>query len=184
MNTDEENYRLFLSGYNEGFENIVIKYKDSLIYFLYTYVKDINEAEDLAQDTFVDIYVYKDRYNFKWGLKTYIYTIGRNKAIDFIRKNKWYTLADEISEKIYSEDTNLLESRIIKEENKRELNKALKKLKPDYQTIIRLIDFEELSYKDASVILHKTVPQIKVLIHRARKSLRKILEREGYVHEK
>ena len=74
---DNLNYKKFLDGNLEGFENLVIKYKDNLIFFILKYIKDINLAEDIVQDAFVDIYIYKERYNFKSSFKTYLFTIGR-----------------------------------------------------------------------------------------------------------
>ena len=51
--TDKKLYQEFLKGNNSSFEKIVIKHKDKLIYFISTYVKNIDIAEDIAQDVFV-----------------------------------------------------------------------------------------------------------------------------------
>lgn len=182
MDADEKNYRAFLDGDLTGFENLVLKYKDHLIYFLYRYVKDINEAEDLAQDAFVEVYIHKERYHFQSGFKTYLYTIGRNKTIDFIRRQNRHILVEALPEAYKEEEE--LEEKVIREEEKRIVNQALKQLKQEYQAAILLVDFEELSYKEAARILQKTIPQMKVLIHRARKALKKILEKEGCFYEK
>ena len=58
-----------------------------------------------------------------------------------------------------------------------------KKLKPEYQSAIYLADLEDLSYKEISKILDKSMPQVKVLIHRARKALQKITRREEILYE-
>ncbi len=71
---DKEDYRKFLEGDILGFENLVYKHKDHLIYYLHHIVKDILLAEDFAQDAFVEIYVHKERYHFKTAFKTYLYT--------------------------------------------------------------------------------------------------------------
>lgn len=183
MNNDEANYRAFLEGDIAGFENLVLTYKDSLIYFIQRYVKDFDTAEDLAQDAFVDVYLYKERYTFRVSFKTYLYTIGRNKAVDYIRKNRRLVLmGDEESDEIEAEGQSM-EDRIVTQETNQTVRRALRKLKPDYQAAIELIDLEEMSYADAAGILRKTLPQMKILIFRARKSLKKQLESEGYVHE-
>ncbi|WP_455718490.1 RNA polymerase sigma factor, partial [Anaerosporobacter sp.] len=181
---DKERYKRFIDGDIGGFEELVLEYKDLLIYFLNRYVKDLNIAEDITQDAFVDVYVYKERYNGKASFKTYLFTIGRNKAVDYIRKNKHMQSAVNIEEQteLSSEENKLIEH-VIHNENKELIAHALEKLKEEYARVIILIDFEEFSYKEAAKVLDKTVAQVKVLVHRARKSLRKVLEEEGFTYE-
>lgn len=181
---DKKRYRRFIDGDISGFEELVLEYKDLLIYFLSRYIKDLNIAEDIAQDAFVDVYVYKDRYNGKTSFKTYLFTIGRNKAVDYIRKNKHMQTAVNIEEQaeLSSEEDKLIDH-VIRNENKELIAHALEKIKEEYARAIILIDFEEFSYKEAAKVLDKTVAQVKVLVHRARKSLRKVLEEEGFTYE-
>ena len=70
MNTDWECYEAFLAGNIEGFEQLVLRYKNPLIYFLCRYVEDVMTAEDLAQDAFVEVYVHKDRFDKEKNFKT------------------------------------------------------------------------------------------------------------------
>lgn len=170
---DEEYYQEFLEGNQDGFEQLVLKYKNHLIYFIRRYVNDIYEAEDLAQDAFVDVYVYKERFHFKSSFKTYLFTIGRNKAIDYIRKQNRIILTDSIHDLADSlvMDNEIILSLIQKEEEE-ELYKAIYGLKPEYQVVLDLIDLEGLSYKEAAEVTCKSVAQIRILIHRARKALK------------
>lgn len=181
---DKERYERFINGDVKGFEELVLEYKNVLIYFLNRYVQDLNIAEDIAQDAFVDVYVYKERYNGKTSFKTYLFTIGRNKAIDYIRKNKHmqYTVDIEEQTEISSEENELIDY-VIQNENKGLIAHALESMKEEYARVLILIDFEDFSYKEAANILGKTTSQVKVLVHRARKSLRKILEEEGFTYE-
>lgn len=181
---DKERYERFINGDVKGFEELVLEYKNVLIYFLNRYVQDLNIAEDIAQDAFVDVYVYKERYNGKTSFKTYLFTIGRNKAIDYIRKNKHmqYTVDIEEQTEISSEENELIDY-VIQNENKGLIAHALGSMKEEYARVLILIDFEDFSYKEAANILGKTTSQVKVLVHRARKSLRKILEEEGFTYE-
>ena len=78
----------------------------------------------------------------------------------------------------------MLLDNLIKEEQKKHLHESMKKLKMDYQVAISLIDIEGMSYAEAAKILKKTDGQMKILIHRARKALAKILEKEGCLDEK
>ncbi|HIU68184.1 MAG TPA: RNA polymerase sigma factor [Candidatus Caccomorpha excrementavium] len=180
-NTEEQKYRSFLEGDMESFEWLVIEYKDSLIYFISRYVKDVAAAEDLAQDAFVEVLVHKERYNFRTSFKTWLFTIGRNKAVDYIRKYNRVSLVEEYPEEASEEE--LLEDRVIRKEEKRELYQALKSLKEEYQQALYLIDLEEMSYSQAAEIMGKSQAQIKILIFRARKALKKVLGREGLADE-
>lgn len=182
---DKERYKRFIDGDVEGFEELVLGYKKVLIYFLNRYVQDLDIAEDIAQDTFVDVYVYKERYNGKTSFKTYLFTIGRNKAIDYIRKNKHmrYTVNIEEQTEISSGENELIYN-VIQNENKELIANALNRMKEEYARVLILIDFEDFSYKEAANVLGKTTSQVKVLVHRARKSLRKMLEEEGFTYEK
>ena len=96
MLEDEKDYSVFLSGDNAGFERLVIRYKDGLIYYLNKIIKNITIAEDLAQDAFVEVYVHKERFvPGKASFKTYLYTIGHHKAVDYVRKNQRFLLPRE-----------------------------------------------------------------------------------------
>ena len=86
MDNGESSYRRFLDGDNNAFGEVVDIYKDSLIFFINRYVHNFAVAEELAQDVFVELLLHKRRYNFKTSLKTYIFTIGRNLAVSYIRK--------------------------------------------------------------------------------------------------
>lgn len=179
MNEEEQQYLRFLNGDINGFEELVLGNKDHLIYFINQYVRDIHMAEDIAQDVFVDIYIKKERYQFKYRFKTYLYTIARNKAVDYIRKQKKIISTVEFEElqtdRQNLEDEALLNAMIWKEERE-QLRKAIQTLKIEYQTLILLVDLEGLSYKEAAKVLHKTVPQVKVTLHRARKMLKERLD--------
>ena len=173
MNTDEKDYSDFLAGDNLGFERLVIRYKDGLIYYLNKIIKNITIAEDLAQDAFVEVYVHKERFvPGKASFKTYLYTIGHHKAVDYVRKAQREILTD-----FYAEDesgvagNNSPEIHLLEKEGKEELYKALDGLKDEYQRILVLTELEGMKLKDAAKVMGKTEPQAKVLAHRARKAL-------------
>lgn len=71
-----------------------------------------------------------------------------------------------------------LETNLIRKENYKILYKNLKKLKQDYRLAIYLADFQGFKNIEISKILNKTLPQTKMLIHRARKALEKTLKKE------
>ena len=74
-----------------------------------------------------------------------------------------------------------IDERLIKQENKEIISKALEKIKMEYQILIYLRDIQGFNYKEICKILDKTMPQVKISIYRARKSLEKVLRKEGEV---
>lgn len=178
--SDQELYLAFLKSNNEAFNTLVKKYRKSLIAFIIKYVKNIEIAEDLAQDTFVYMLINKKEYDFKYTFKTYLYTIAKSRAINYLKKEKRKIIFDEsymLDNDIEFYEENL-DATLIKKENYEILYKNLKRLKQDYKLAIYLADFQGFKYKEISRILNKTLPQTKMLIHRARKALEKSLKKE------
>ncbi len=183
MGNDADRYRRFLDGDDNGLTEIVRDYKDGLTLYLNGFVNNIYVAEELMEDTFFKIITKKPKFTEKYSFKTWLYTIGRNVAIDYIRRNsreKEMPL-DEVEDYLQAEFD--LEKLYIIEEQKVELRKIIKKLNPDYAQVLWLVYFEELSNAEVSVIMHKSDRQVKNLIYRAKGALKSELEKEGFVYE-
>lgn len=174
MKSDKELYEEFLLGDKNSFEEIVIRYKEKLVFFIKTYVKNIDTAEDLMQDVFVYILINRKEYDFKYSLKTYLYTIAKSRTFNYIKKEKRVVSLEDF-ELVSDND---IEEQIFKREEVRNLRKAIKKLKPEWQSAIYLTKIEGMSYKDVCKILDKTLPQVKILIHRATRKLEELLRKE------
>lgn len=177
--TDVVLYNSFLKGDNEAFDEIINRYRKNLILFINKYVHDLEISEDLAQDTFVYVLINRKEYDFKYSLKTYLYTIAKCRASNYIRNQKRIVKFDEAYIK-NEEEPEQVEDNLLRKEKNLKVQEALKELKPEYQSVIFLKDIEEFSYKEICKILDKNMSQVKVLIHRARKSLAKILRKEGF----
>lgn len=176
-------YRRFLDGDDSGFVELIRDYKDGLIIYLCSITGNVHLAEDLTEDTFVRIITKKPRFSEKSTFKTWLYTIGRNIAYDALRKK---SRVNEFSAKELTEvlkDERMLEDSYIKEEEKIEVHRAMRELPEAYRQVLWLTYFEELSNKETAVVMKKSVHNIETLLYRARKSLREILEKEGFVYE-
>lgn len=181
--TDIELYKDFLSGNKEAFNLIIKRYRKPLIAFIMKYVKNIEVSEDLAQDTFLYMLINKKEYDFKYTLKTYLYTIAKSRSINYLKKQNKKVMFDEsyIVDLDIEHNENNIDDNLIKKEEYKSLYNNIKKLKNEYQIAIYLADFQEFKYKEISKILNKTMPQTKMLIYRARKSLKKLLRKENYL---
>ena len=185
MDNGASSYRRFRdNGDQSGIVEIIRDYKDGLILYLTSIVGNIQTAEELAEDTFVLIGTKKPKDKGKGSFKTWLYTIGRNVAIDYLRKHSKHieVSIDDNTDLISDEEA--VETAYIKKEQKITVHKAMRKLSHEYQKVLWLIYFEELSNKEDAKIKKKSVRSVESLLYRARKSLRSQLEKEGFNYEK
>lgn len=181
MDNGASSYRRFLDGDNNALSEIVAEYKDGLILYLNSYVKNIFIAEDLTEDTFFRLITKKPKFSEKSTFKTWLYSIARNVAVDHLRHNSKLT-SEEIFESSLAEEESL-ERSYIKGEEKLAVRRALRSLPTDYRNVLWLVFFEEFSNDEASLILKKNRRQMKNLLYRAKKSLREELEKDGFIYE-
>lgn len=172
-------YRRYIAGDDGAFDSLMDLYHDGLILFINKLVGNYAVAEEIAADTFVELLIHKKRFLGNSDFKTYLYSIGRHKAIDYIRRDakKKTVPTDEISE--LADEAQRIEEDYIADESRRALHSAIGKLGEDARAAVYLVFFEELSYEDAARVLGKNKKQIDNLIYRAKASLRKILTEEG-----
>ena len=184
MDNGSQSYRKYRDdGDESGLVEIIRDYKDGLIFYLTSIVGDIHTAEDLTEDTFVLLGTKKPKYKGKCSFKTWLYTIGRNKAIDHLRKKKRLgeTPLEEAPE--VSDEENDLEKDYIKEEQKIQIHRALRTLKPEYRQVLWLVYFDGLAVKEAAKVMKKSIHSTETLVYRARKALKVRLEQEGFDNE-
>ena len=179
MNNDQKLYMEFINGNQKSFEMIIDKYMEKLVYFINSFVNNIDAAEDLAQDVY--ILINKKQYDFKYSLKTYLFTIGKCRAFNYIKKEKKLTVLEE---NICTDDYENIEDIVFQNERHTKLRKTINKLNPSQSRVVFLADIEELSYKDICQILDMSMPQVKSLLHRGRKKLKEIILKEAnFYHE-
>ena len=184
MDNGASSYRRFRdNGDESGLVEIIRDYKDGLILYLNSFVGNIHIAEELAEETFVLLGIKKPKDKGICSFKTWLYTIGRNIAVDYLRhKSKQNEFSIEEIAELVSDEHNI-EFSYIKEERKIVVHQALKNLKFEYQQILWLVYFEGLSNKEAAVVMKKSIHNIETLVYRARRALKTQLEKEGFVYE-
>lgn len=176
-------YRRFLNGDDEGLTLIIKDYKDGLILYLNGYVNNIYVAEEIMEETFFKLAVKKPKFNERCSFKTWIYTIGRNVAIDYIRHNSRVSVSSIEDMENYLKDETNIENQYIKNERKIILHKALCELKPEYYQVLWLCYFDEFSNQEIAQIMGKSKRQIENLLYRAKQSLKSLLDKEGFQYE-
>ena len=179
METGEMYYRRYLNGDPTAFDGILQLYRNQLTFFINRFVRDLDTAEDLAIDTFMYLIVHRHRYNFKTNLKTYLFMIGRSRALDYLRHQNRFTMVELSDAERELPSVPGPEESILREVQKQELNRAMDTLPQDMQTVLHLVYFEELSYEEAAKVMRKNKKQVANLLYRAKAQLRAILGREG-----
>ena len=178
MDNGASSYRRFLDGDESAFDEIMKDLFDNLVFFIERYVHDIHAAEDIAIDAFSDLVVNKHRYNFKVTLKTYLFMLGRSRALNYIKHRKTIEFVELMEADNVSAEQETLEEIVLADERKRFINNALCSLSDDMRVVIHLIYFEDLSYDEAAKIMKKNRKQVDNLLYRAKKELCIILGKD------
>jgi RNA polymerase sigma-70 factor (ECF subfamily) len=179
MDNGASSYRRFLDGDESAFECIMKELFCGLVFFIDGFVHDTHAAEDIAIDAFSDLVVHRHRYNFKVSLKTYLYMIGRSRALDHIKHRKRVEFV-ELSETDETADDRLqLEEMVLADERKRMIHSAINQLPEDMRVAVHLIYFEDMTYDEAAKVMKKNRKQVDNLLYRAKKALRITLEKDG-----
>ena len=179
MDNGASSYRRFLDGDESAFDEIMKEYFDNLVFFIDRFVHDIHAAEDIAIDAFSDLVVNKHRYNFKVTLKTYLFMLGRSRALNYIKHRKVIDLVELSEAENVLAEQETLEEIVLADERKRVVNNALNALPEDMRIVIHLVYFEDLTYDEAAKVMKKNRKQVDNLLYRAKKELRIILGKDG-----
>lgn len=161
----------------QAFSFLLEKYQRLVYTLALKLLKKPEEAEEMAQDTFVKAFQKLDSYEGKSKFSTWLYSITYNACISELRKRRIEfkslddrQISDQDEQKMhdYYRDSR-------KEDQEKYLNLALEKLPEDDQVLVTLYYYESQSMDEISLITGLTVSNIKVKIHRARKKMNELL---------
>ena len=179
MDNGASSYRRYLNGDESAFTEIVKEYFDNLVFFIHRYVNDYAAAEDLALDVFTQLVVHKHRYNFSVSLKTYLFMIGRSRALDYIRHRDKLPMVSLSEAEQIAADQPSIEDILHADRRQRAVSNAIEQLREELRLVVHLVYFEDLSPAEAAKILKKSRKQVYNLLYRAKNALRTILGEEG-----
>ena len=180
--TDEELISRFQSGDIYAFEEIVHRYKDPLVNFIYNYVGNRTEAEDIVQETFLRVFKNKHLYRSIAKFSTWIYTIASNLAKTELRRRKRRRFLS-LSHMGYDDkdyelpDEYFSPERIVDNKMKgRTIRKEIEALPEKFKEVVILRDIQEFSYEEIGQILKIPVGTVKSRVNRGRLRLQKRLK--------
>jgi RNA polymerase sigma-70 factor (ECF subfamily) len=169
-----------------AFTELVEKYQQPVMNFIYRTLRDETEAEDLAQNVFLQVYKSRARYRQTAKFSTWLFTIARNLCLNELRRRSRHpaesleeTHADnEDQPRLQIEDHAVLSppDKLLQGELSRKIADAVAGLPENQRTAILLCRQEELSYEEMAEVLGCSLSATKSLIHRGRETLKEILK--------
>jgi RNA polymerase sigma-70 factor (ECF subfamily) len=158
------------------FDDLYSKYHHDVFQFLFYMVKDREQAEDLVQEVYIRVLRSYDRFEGKSSEKTWLFSIARNVAIDFFRKQKGWK--QRIIEKFdwstnQVKDKNPIPEEItIQHEEVQMMYHCLDQCTIDQRMVIIMRYLQELSISETAETLNWTESKVKTTQHRALKVLK------------
>jgi RNA polymerase sigma-70 factor, ECF subfamily len=173
-------------GDRAAFTVLVEKYKQPVMNFVCRSLRDETEAEDLAQNVFLQVFKSRARYERTAKFSTWLFTIARNLCLNEIRRRSRHP--SESLEETHSENEDqpqrqyedkkvfLPTENVLHGELARKIEEALLELPENQRTAILLCRQDELSYEEIAKILDCSLSATKSIIHRGRETLKEKLK--------
>ena len=173
-------------GDREAFAQLVEKYKQPVMNLVFRLLPDAAEAEDLAQQVFVQVYKSAARYEVSAKFTTWLFTIARNLCLNEIRRRSRHP-ADSLDETAPGDDDQPLRTpadlktltapdSMLREELYSKIEEAIASLPEAQRTAVLLCRHEDVSYEEIAKVLGVSVSATKSLIHRGRETLKERLK--------
>jgi len=180
--TDEELIARFQKGDERAYIELVHRYKDRLVNFVFRYLNSHELSEDVVQDTFMKLYTSADMYREIAKFSTWIFTIAANLAKSELRRQKRRRVISihsmgiddkeyEIPSESYSPEKDSTSSY-----GEKQIQLAIDTLPDQFKTVILLREVQQLSYEEISKILNISIGTVKSRINRGRQRLQKLLK--------
>ena len=179
MRSDEELYMLFLNGHTECYDELMVRYGDTLTAYLKGFLQSFEDAEDLMIEAFANIMAKKPK--IKNGFKAYLFRTGHNLVYHlYIKKNKVKIFSlDDMDEEITADGENF-EEKLCNDEQKKALHKCIGRLDPELREAVWLVYFENISYEQTAVIMDVSKKKVDYMLTRAKVVLKREMGKEGY----
>lgn len=176
METDEILYRRYIDGEDDALRTLLERHRDGLTLFLYGMVGSMEDAEDLMMDSFAALLAKDKPFLERSSFKTWLFAIGRNKALAFLRKTRRRPTDMETPQ---PEQPGFS---LLRKEQNRQLYRAIAGLKEEYRQALYLTCLEEMTVAEAARVMKKTARQVTFLTYRGKQALKKVLEQEGVTY--
>lgn len=159
----------------QAFDVLVLRHYREAVRFCMTMLKEEQSALDIVQDSFADIYVQRKRLSGSCTFRTYMFAVVKHKAVDQLRKN-----TRQRTEELDTGKTDVPglsppspEELYVRKEEYAELLQWIEELPEDYRQALLLFCVDGMSYEEIAAAMGKSLPQVRILLHRARKKIQR-----------
>ena len=174
---DEVLYRRFLDTRNEADLTILFeRHKDALTLFLYGYVHNMEDAEELMIDSFAEVAAGRTIFAGRSSFKTWLFAVARNLARMHLRRHRVETVPMDEAPEIAGDPSVGPEQMLLKDERNRTLYQAMEQLDEQARQVLSLVYFEDMNYDEVARVLGKTRRQTYKLAERSKEKLKKIMQ--------
>jgi RNA polymerase sigma-70 factor (ECF subfamily) len=186
---DTELVQAINAGHTERFQELVRRYEQKLYNFGRRMCRNESDAEDLVQDTLLNVFRYLKDFRYETKFKNWLYRVAANTCLKKRRRSKFAPEPELSLEDLPGqEEAEALEQvpewarlpleQLLNEELLETLNQSIWSLPEKYRIVVILRDVEEFSTEETAQILNLSPANVKVRLHRARLFLRDRLK--GY----
>jgi len=173
---DDEIISKILGGDSRAFSVIVDRYKDTIYSIIVNMTADSNMAEEIAQETFIRLYRFLDKYKGQSSLKTFVTRIAINLSLNALKKRKIKRQRnigiEDMVHDVAGPQTNLDDQMLIQ--------RAMKLLDDEQRSIVSMRMIEGYSTKETAIILGIKEGTVMSRLSRTMKKLKEILKELGY----
>lgn len=169
----------------EAYDQLVDEYQKLVFNTCLSFVPNTTDAEDIAQEVFIEIYNSISKFKENSKLSTWIYRISTNKCLEFIRKKNTKkrfgfmqslgSASLPLDKTHYFTEFNHPGIQLEQKEQRETLFRAIDRLPEGQKIVFTLHKIEGLSYKEVSEITKKSISSVESLLFRAKKNLKQIL---------
>lgn len=174
-----------MSNSSEHFQLLYNQYKVLVYNVALHYVRNVEDAEEITQDVFVQVHHSVEKFNSKSSIKTWIYRIAINKSLDFIKhknsKKRFFMFGVKVDSEKELHNISTFEHPGIaldQQENARILFQVLDELTENQRTAFILSKLDELSNPEISEIMGVSISSVESLLFRAKSSLKEKLSKK------
>lgn len=178
MYSDDEIIEKVLKGNKNIFSELVNRYQKLVFAICFNSVKDAQEAENLAQETFLQAFRSLSSYNNN-GFKNWLGRIAVNKSIDFKRKNKAEVIYIEDIVDFDVADSESIDMDFLKREDEKRIVSLCNELPQKYCTILKKYYIHSKSYNEIALEEGISTKTVESRLYRGRKLLRQKWEEEN-----
>jgi RNA polymerase sigma factor (sigma-70 family) len=175
------------NGEDQVLNELMGRWQQSLVAFIYRYIGQETEALDLAQETFVRVYETRHRYTVQGKFSTWLFAIAANLCRNYLRWRQrrggsasegWNAKGAEVAESVQSEDDSP-DQAAMRSESISLIKEVVNQLPHDLKTIILLYEYQGLSYEEIASVLGCSIKAVEMKLYRTRKLLRERLLRSN-----